>query len=83
MEDSLKNVLNKKNKLNYEINFSYRWSRVYRFKFSRIFDGNIYPDFKIVVVDSLTYAGDLENLNAVKDSKNFTFVHGSIFAIED
>ena len=39
---------------------------------------NIYPDFKIVVVDSLTYAGDLENLNAVKDYKNFTFVHGSI-----
>ncbi|GGK49282.1 MULTISPECIES: dTDP-glucose 4,6-dehydratase [Flavobacteriaceae] len=39
---------------------------------------NKYPDFKIVVVDSLTYAGDLENLNAVKDLKNFTFVHGSI-----
>jgi dTDP-glucose 4,6-dehydratase len=39
---------------------------------------NIYPDFKIVVVDSLTYAGDLNNLDAVKDYKNFTFVHGSI-----
>ncbi|MEX1382362.1 dTDP-glucose 4,6-dehydratase [Lutibacter sp.] len=39
---------------------------------------NKYSDFKIVVVDSLTYAGDLENLSAVKDLKNFTFVHGSI-----
>ncbi|UMB53686.1 dTDP-glucose 4,6-dehydratase [Lutibacter sp. A64] len=37
-----------------------------------------YPDFKIVVVDSLTYAGDIENLDAVKKLKNFTFVHGSI-----
>ena len=37
-----------------------------------------HPDFKIVVVDSLTYAGNIENLDAVKNSKNFTFVHGNI-----
>ncbi|REE83112.1 dTDP-glucose 4,6-dehydratase [Lutibacter oceani] len=37
-----------------------------------------YPDYKIVVVDSLTYAGDIDNLDAVKNSKNFTFVNGNI-----
>jgi dTDP-glucose 4,6-dehydratase len=37
-----------------------------------------YPDYKIVVIDALTYAGDLENLNSVKNAKNFTFVHGNI-----
>ncbi|SNR75772.1 dTDP-glucose 4,6-dehydratase [Lutibacter flavus] len=37
-----------------------------------------YPDYKIVVVDSLTYAGDVENLDSVKNSKNFTFVNGDI-----
>ncbi|WP_298366178.1 dTDP-glucose 4,6-dehydratase [uncultured Lutibacter sp.] len=39
---------------------------------------NKYPKFKIVVVDSLTYAGNIENLDAVKDAKNFTFVNGNI-----
>jgi dTDP-glucose 4,6-dehydratase len=37
-----------------------------------------YPDYKIVVLDLLTYAGDLDNLNSVKNKKNFTFVHGNI-----
>ena len=37
-----------------------------------------YPDYKIVVIDALTYAGDLENLKSVKNAKNFTFVHGDI-----
>ena len=37
-----------------------------------------YPDYKIVVIDALTYAGDIENLKAVKNAKNFTFVHGDI-----
>jgi dTDP-glucose 4,6-dehydratase len=37
-----------------------------------------YPDYKIVVLDLLTYAGDLENLKSVKNKKNFTFVHGDI-----
>lgn len=35
-------------------------------------------DCKIVVIDALTYAGDVHNLNAVKNAKNFTFVHGNI-----
>ena len=37
-----------------------------------------HPEYKIVVVDSLTYAGDFENLDTVKKSKNFTFVNGNI-----
>ena len=37
-----------------------------------------YPDYKIVVLDLLTYAGDLENLKSVKNKKNFTFVQGDI-----
>ena len=37
-----------------------------------------YPNYKIVVIDALTYAGDLENLKAVKNAKNFTFVQGNI-----
>jgi len=37
-----------------------------------------YPNYKIVVIDALTYAGDLENLKSVKNAKNFTFVHGNI-----
>ena len=37
-----------------------------------------YSDCKIVVLDLLTYAGDAENLKAVKNAKNFTFVHGDI-----
>jgi dTDP-glucose 4,6-dehydratase len=37
-----------------------------------------YPDYRIVVLDSLTYAGDFENLSSIKDTKNFTFVHGNI-----
>jgi len=37
-----------------------------------------YSDYKIVVLDLLTYAGDLENLKSVKGAKNFTFVEGDI-----
>ena len=37
-----------------------------------------YPDFRIVVLDLLTYAGDEANLNTVKNAKNFTFIKGDI-----
>lgn len=37
-----------------------------------------YPDYKFVILDKLTYAGDFENLAEVKDAKNFTFVEGDI-----
>ena len=34
---------------------------------------NKYPDYRIVNVDALTYAGNLENLKDVEDSKNYIF----------
>lgn len=37
-----------------------------------------YPDDKIVVIDALTYAGNFENLAAVKDNDNFVFCHDDI-----
>ena len=33
---------------------------------------------KVTVLDALTYAGSLSNLEPVKDSKNLNFVHGNI-----
>lgn len=39
---------------------------------------NKYPDYKIVNLDSLTYAGNLENLSDVADKANYTFVKGDI-----
>lgn len=37
-----------------------------------------YPDYKIVNLDKLTYAGNLENLISLKDNPNYTFVQGDI-----
>lgn len=37
-----------------------------------------YSDVKIICLDKLTYAGNLENLNSVEDNPNFSFVHGDI-----
>ena len=37
-----------------------------------------YPDYKIVNVDSLTYAGNLENLIDVEDAPNYIFEKGDI-----
>lgn len=34
---------------------------------------NKYPDYKIICVDCLTYAGNMETLESVKDHKNFVF----------
>ena len=39
---------------------------------------NKYPDYKIINLDALTYCGNLENLNDVKDNPNYRFVHGNI-----
>lgn len=39
---------------------------------------NKYSDYKVVNLDALTYAGNIENLDDVKDNKNYTFVHGNI-----
>lgn len=39
---------------------------------------NKYKDYKIVNLDALTYAGNIENLDDIKDNQNYTFVHGNI-----
>ncbi|MBI5432210.1 MAG: dTDP-glucose 4,6-dehydratase [Planctomycetes bacterium] len=36
------------------------------------------PDWKVVNLDALTYAGNLENLKSIEARKNYTFVHGDI-----
>lgn len=37
-----------------------------------------HPDYKIINLDALTYCGNLENLDDVKDNPNYRFVHGNI-----
>ncbi len=37
-----------------------------------------YPDYKIVNLDALTYAGNLENLRDIESAPNYTFVKGDI-----
>ncbi len=39
---------------------------------------NNYPDYKIVNLDKLTYAGNLENLKDIEDKPNYEFVKGDI-----
>lgn len=39
---------------------------------------NTYHDYKIVNLDLLTYAGNLDNLKDVESSKRYEFIHGDI-----
>ena len=39
---------------------------------------NKYSDYKIINLDALTYCGNLENLDDIKNNPNYTFVHGNI-----
>ena len=39
---------------------------------------NKYPDYRIINVDKLTYAGNLANLKDVEDMPNYTFVRADI-----
>ena len=39
---------------------------------------NKYPDYKIVNLDKLTYAGNLNNLKDIEDKSNYEFVKGDI-----
>ena len=41
-----------------------------------------YPGYKIVNLDKLTYAGNLENLKDIEKQSNYTFVKGDITDIE-
>ena len=37
-----------------------------------------HPNYKIINLDALTYAGNIENLDDLKDNSNYKFVHGNI-----
>ncbi len=37
-----------------------------------------YPEYKVINLDKLTYAGDLNNLKELIDAENYEFVHGDI-----
>lgn len=39
---------------------------------------NKYTDYRVINLDALTYAGNIENLDDVKNNPNYQFVHGSI-----
>lgn len=39
---------------------------------------NHYPDYHIITLDKLTYAGNRENLAEVEDCPNYTFIEGDI-----
>ena len=39
---------------------------------------NKYPNYQIINIDLLTYAGDLENLKAIEKAPNYTFIKGDI-----
>jgi dTDP-glucose 4,6-dehydratase len=41
-----------------------------------------YPEYRIVNLDALTYAGNLENLKDIEHSPNYTFVKGDIMDAE-
>jgi dTDP-glucose 4,6-dehydratase len=41
-----------------------------------------YPNYKIVNLDKLTYAGNLENIKDIENSKNYTFEKGDIVNLE-
>ena len=41
-----------------------------------------YPTYKVINLDSLTYAGNLENLRDIEGASNYKFIKGSILDIE-
>ena len=61
----------------YYDNNCYRRSGLYRLKL-RFHMLKKYPDYRIVCLDCLTYAGNLSTLAPVMDNPNFRFVKESI-----
>ena len=43
---------------------------------------NKYPDYKIINLDALTYAGNLENLKDIELASNYVFEHANILELE-
>ncbi|MFT5051329.1 MAG: dTDP-glucose 4,6-dehydratase [Chlamydiales bacterium] len=41
------------------------------------------PDWHIINLDALTYAGNLENLTSIEGHPNSTFVHGDVTSMDD
>jgi dTDP-glucose 4,6-dehydratase len=41
-----------------------------------------YPEYRIINLDKLTYAGNLENLKDIEDAPNYVFIKGDITDIE-
>ena len=41
------------------------------------------PDWRVINMDALTYAGNLENLTGVEADAEYTFVHGDITSADD
>ena len=39
---------------------------------------NTYPDYQVVNLDKLTYAGNLENLREIEQKSNYKFIKGDI-----
>jgi len=39
---------------------------------------NKYPDYRLINLDALTYAGNIKNLKDIEDNKNYQFVQGDI-----
>ena len=44
---------------------------------------NKYPEYHIVNMDLLTYAGNLDNLKDIQDKENYTFIKCDICDIEN
>jgi dTDP-glucose 4,6-dehydratase len=44
---------------------------------------NKYPDYRIINLDRLTYAGNLANLKDIEDRPNYVFVKGDICELDD
>lgn len=44
---------------------------------------NKYPDFHIINLDKLTYAGNLANLKDIEDAPNYTFIRADIADLEE
>jgi dTDP-glucose 4,6-dehydratase len=43
---------------------------------------NTYPEYQVINLDALTYAGNLESLKSVQEHPNYSFVHGNIMNVE-
>jgi dTDP-D-glucose 4,6-dehydratase len=63
-----------------EKNHYYRWRWFYRVACGARFVKN-YPDYSIINLDKLTYAGNLANLKDIENEPNYKFVKGDIVDI--